>query len=78
MASGIAAAAAATASPIPSCIYAYPHNDKSHSKTEKQFSVLICAFCNLFFLAEVKVNCLWVGFPNPDRLTLVPELSWAS
>ena len=72
------AAAAATASPIPSCIYTHPHNEKSRSKTEKQFSVLIYAFCNLLFLAEVEVNCLWVGFPNPDRSTLTSELFWAS
>ena len=73
MAGGIAAAE--TASPTPSCTYAYPHNDKSRSKTEKQFSVLICGFCSLLFLVEAKFNCLWVGFPNPDRLTLVTALS---
>ena len=73
MAGGIAAT---TASPAP--LNAYPHIDKLHSNTEKQFSVLICAFCNLLFLAEVEVNCLWVGFPNPDRSTLAPALSWAS
>ena len=73
MAGGILAT---TASPSPS--NAHPHINKLHSKTEKQFSVLICAFCNLLFLVEVKVNCLWVGFPNLDRLTLAQELSWAS
>ena len=49
--SAVAAAAAAAASPAPSCTYAHPHNDKSRSNTEKQFSVLIFACCNLLFLA---------------------------
>ena len=61
-----------------SCTYAHPHNDKSRSNTKKQFSVVIFACCNLLFLAEVEINCLWVGFPNPDRLSLVSALSWAS
>ena len=78
MAGSAAAAAAATASPAPSYTYAHPHNDKSHSNTEKQFSVLIYACCNLLFLAEVEINCLWVGFPNPDRLPLASALPWAS
>ena len=69
-------AAAETASPAP--LNAHPPNNKLRSNTEKQFSVLICAFCNLLFLPEVEVNFLWVGFPNPDRLTLAPVLSWAS
>ena len=77
MAGGIAAAAAAAAaSPAPS--NAYPHNEKLRLNAEKQFSVLICAFCNLLFLAEVEVNCLWVGFPNPHHLILTLALSWAS
>ena len=75
---GSAVAAAATVSLAPSCTYAHPHNDKSRSNTEKQFSVLVYASCNLLFLAEVKINCLWVGFPNPDRLSLVSALPWAS
>ena len=70
MAGGIAAT---TASLSPS--NAHPHIDKLWSKTEKQFSVLFCAFCNLLFLAEVELNCLWVGFPNPDHSTLAPDLS---
>ena len=73
-----AAAAAATVSPAPSCTYAHPHNDKSCSNTEKQFSVLVFVCCNLLFLAEVEINCLWVGFPNPDRLSFVSALPWAS
>ena len=73
MAGGIAAT---TTSPSP--LNAQSHIGKLHSTTEKQFSVLFCAFCNLLFLAEVELNYLWVGFPNPDRLTLAPELSWAS
>ena len=73
MAGGIAAT---TASPAP--LNTQPHIEKMRSNTEKQFLVLICAFCNLLFLVEVEVNCLWVGFPNPDRLTLAPALSWAS
>ena len=74
---GSAVEAAATVSPAPSCTYAHPHNDKSHSKTEKKISVLIFACCNLLFLAEVKINCLWVGFPNPDRLSFASALPWA-
>ena len=54
MAGSAAAAAAATASPAPSYTYAHPHNDKSRSNTEKQFSVLIYACCNLLFLARSK------------------------
>ena len=73
MAGGIAAT---TESPAP--LNTHPHIDKMHSNTEKQFSVLIYAFFNLLFLVEVEVNCLWVGFPNPDCSTLVPVLSWAS
>ena len=71
-------AAAETASPAPSYVYVHPHNDKSRSNTESQFSVLIYACCNLLFLAEVEINCLWVGFPNPDRFPLVAALPWAS
>ena len=68
--------AAATVSPSP--VNSHPHINKLWSKTEKQFSVLFCKFCNLLFLVEVELNCLWVGSPNPDRSTLAPELSWAS
>ena len=71
-------AAAATASPAPSYTYAHPHNKKSCSNTEKQFSILIYACCNLSFLVEVEINCLWVGFPNPNYLPLAPALPWAS
>ena len=77
-AASAAAAAATTVSPAPSCIYADPHNDKSCSNTEKQFSVLIVACCNLLFLEEVEINCLWVGLPNPDHLSLASALPWAS
>ena len=72
------AAEVATASPALSCTYTHPPNDKSCSNTEKQFSVLSYICCNLLFLAEVKINCLWVGFHNLDHLPLVPALSWAS
>ena len=72
------AAAAATVSPAPSCIYAHPHNNKSCSKTEKQFSVLVFVCCNLLFLTEVKINYLWAGFSNLDCLPLVPALPWVS
>ena len=75
---GSAAAAAATASPVPSCIYAHPNNDKSCSNTEKQFSVVIFACCNLLFLAEVEINCLWVGFSNGYYFSLASALPWAS
>ena len=78
MAGSAVVAAAATASPAPSCTYAYLHNDKSRSKTEKQFSILILACCNLLLLAEVEINCLWAGFPNPDHLSLALALFWAS
>ena len=78
MAGSAAAAAAATASPAPSCTYAHPHNNKSCSNTEKQFSVLVYTCCNLLFLVEVKTNCLWMGFPNPNRLPLAPALPWGS
>ena len=78
MAGSAVAAAAAIVSPALSCTYAHPHNDKSHSKTKKQFSVFIFACCNLLFLVEVEVNCLWVGFPNPDHLFLASALLWAS
>ena len=71
-------AAATTASPALSYTYAHPHNDKLHSKTEKQFSVLISICCNLLLLVEVKINCLWAGFPNPDCLPLVSALPCAS
>ena len=70
MAGGIAATTA-----LPSPLNAHPHIDKLHSKTEKQFSVLIFAFFNLLFLVEVQLNYLWVSFPNPDRSTLILELS---
>ena len=69
MAGGIEAITA-----LPSLLNSYPHINKLWSKTEKQFLVLFCEFFNLLFLAEVELNCLWVGFPNPDRLTLAPEL----
>ena len=72
MAGGIAAT---TASPSP--LNSHPHINKLRSKTEKQFSVLFCEFFNLLFLVEVELNCLWVGFPNPDRSIFAPELSWA-
>ena len=71
-------AAAVTASPALLYTYAHPHNKKSHSNTEKQFSVFIYACCNLLFLVEVEINCLWVGFTNPDRLPLALALPWAS
>ena len=74
MAGGIAAAATVS----PALLNVYPHNDKLHSNTKKQFSVVICAFCNLVFLGEVELNCFWVGFPKPDRSALAPALSWAS
>ena len=64
------AAAAAIASPALSYTYAHPQNDELCSNTEKQFSVLIYAYFNLLFLAEIKISCLWVGFPNPDHLPL--------
>ena len=57
------AAAAATASPAPSNTYAHPHIDKLWSKTEKQFSVLFCEFCNLLFLAGGRTQLPLGGFP---------------
>ena len=71
-------AASATASPALSYIYTHPHNNKSCSNTEKHFLVLSYACCNVLSLAEVKINCLWVGFPNPDCLYLALALPWAS
>ena len=77
MAGSTAAAAAATVSPAPSFIYIHLCNVKSRLNT-KQFSVLSYTCCNLLFLAEVEINCLWVVLRNPDRLPLVSALSWAS
>ena len=71
-------AAAAMASPESSYTYRHPHNDKFHFNTKQQFSVLIYAHCNLLFLVEAEINCLRVGFPNPDCLPLAPALPWAS
>ena len=74
----MAGAIAAEAIASPALLNSHLHNGKLRSNTKKQFSVLICAFCNLLFLVEVEVNYLGVGFPNPDHLTLEPVLSWAS
>ena len=73
-----AAAAATTASPAPFYTYSHPHNDKSRSSTEKQFSVLTFACCSLLFLVEVEINCLRVGFPNLYHLSLASTVPWAS